>query len=413
MKRKLVRYVLAMGLLLTVSVGLNTVSANDDVTVDSLVAYVKSHGADPLEFSLNALKKHDLIIFDDALHNAVEPFGFYQDLIADKRFSTAATIIFFEIFTMDSQPALDAYLNAKEEDITLLYPAFHLAAFNGWRYRTYLEIMKSIRHANLNAPVGSPMLRAVGVSPPSYWSEIETPADFKLYDESNFWARDHFMYRAIIAELDAIEGTKGIFLTNTRHAYTGLRDRAGKLMWNTGTFFSQWQPERTISVRFNAPFLNITKQKKKTEGLATSQGLEKVVYSWSRAHGGMWDRAFAKAGNEPVAVLLKGSPFGQAPYIGNRMLQARSGQTMADVNDAVIHLKPIKNWHQSAIFHQIYTPAFKTEIARRYKAAYSPDELKQFLSKQKMSSLEEFANMLAESAPQKLNSISQSLADTN
>ncbi len=45
------------------------------------VTALNEKGKEPIHFILDKLDNYDLILFDDALHTAVEPFEFYQDLI--------------------------------------------------------------------------------------------------------------------------------------------------------------------------------------------------------------------------------------------------------------------------------------------------------------------------------------------
>ena len=54
-------------------------------TADDYYRVVSEKGKPPLEFIAENLKSRDLIIFDDALHNALEPFEFYSDLLTSGR----------------------------------------------------------------------------------------------------------------------------------------------------------------------------------------------------------------------------------------------------------------------------------------------------------------------------------------
>jgi hypothetical protein len=76
-----------------------------------------------------------------------------------------------------------------------------------------------------------------------------------------------------------------------------------------------------------------------------------------------------------VAVPLEGTAFGKTPYVGNHVLDAAPGQTMADAYDAVIFLAPLEELHQTALVGSLYTPAFREELARRLKLLYAEEEL--------------------------------------
>src|SRR4030095_12174401 len=103
-------------------------------------------------------------------------------------------------------------------------------------------------------------------------------------------------------------------------------------------------PGKTLSIRVHNVVLSIQPAKKKAEQ-RTAQGLEEFDYKWVRVDNGAWDDAFETAGSRAVAISLNGNLFGRAPYIGNLMLNAFPGQTMADVYDALIFLRPLEELH--------------------------------------------------------------------
>jgi hypothetical protein len=90
---------------------------------------------------------------------------------------------------------------------------------------------------------------------------------------------------------------------------------------------------------------------------------------------GAWDRAFRDHGHQPVAVPFEGTAFGRAPYVGNHVLDVAPGQTMADAYDAVIFLAPLEQLRQTALVGALYTPEFRSELARRLELLYSAEDL--------------------------------------
>ena len=74
----------------------------------------------PTELILDALERHDLILLDDAVHTAVEPFEFYQQLVRLPGLQEQAPAIFVEVLTVDQQDNLDRYLTSEPEDLSLL-----------------------------------------------------------------------------------------------------------------------------------------------------------------------------------------------------------------------------------------------------------------------------------------------------
>ena len=206
---------------------------------DAYLAALRERGAPPVDFTIAAFDSVYLVIFDDALHPAVEPFVFYEKLIQDPRFTARPRYVFLEALPMNQQPALDAYLASDPEDRTLLHPAFQDDfSGTGWSLQTYFDLLHAIREVNRSVPVNR-RITVVGVASPCSWACIRTSRDLELFRES-LDAYDFQMYANIKRNLDDFRsGRLGIFLTNTRHAYTGVRRSDGRYYWNCGTFFRQ------------------------------------------------------------------------------------------------------------------------------------------------------------------------------
>src|SRR5262249_25488255 len=158
----------------------------------------------------------------DGFHNALEPFDFYQQLVRDPAFQRHAPALFLEAVPVSQQRHLDAYLYGPEDDQRLLYPAFQNDQNGrGWNLKTYFDLLQTVRDVNKALP-DKGKLKVCGVGSPTFWSEIQTRQDLAQFHKS-LLSFDHTMYAVIRNELaDFRAGRKGVFLTNTRHAYKGL-----------------------------------------------------------------------------------------------------------------------------------------------------------------------------------------------
>lgn len=335
-----------------------------------LLAELGERGEEPVRFVLDRLAEVDLVLFDDGLHSAVEPFELYVELVGTPAFRRAVDVVFLEAVAANQQEHLDAFLASG--DVAALLPAFRndVSGTGGIGYRTYLALLTAIR-----AAPAEERLRVCAVSNAVDWSALATADDVERFHAS-LADRDEEMYRRILAELDGFRsGKKGVFLTNTRHAYTGVRAADGEPFWNTGTFFRRRHPGKTCSIRIHNVTLSIERALDDPDGPRTAQGLERVQYRWARVDGGRWDRAFAANGDLPVAVALPGTAFGRAPYLGNHQLEAAPGQTMADAYDALVFLAPLERLRQAAALPGLYGADFLPELARRYRLLRTEAEL--------------------------------------
>lgn len=345
-------------------------------------------GQEPIQFVNALLNDVDLIVFDDALHLAKEPFDFYQGLLQNSTFHSKIKYVFIEVFSITSQPYIDDFLNSAIKDKNILLPAFQ-NDFSGYgfRYQTYFDLLSTLWEVNAQLSE-SEKIQVICVDQPIYWEAIKTGKDYDLFQKSLI-GRDHFMYKIISKTLDGFDsGDKGVFLTNTRHAYKNIKKSNGELYWNTGTFLNQWHPKKTYSIRIHNVSLSIQSAKENVTNPST-QGLDRISYEWIRMEHGLWDKAFKENGNKPIAISMKDNVFGKSAYVGNHMLDVAENQTMYDAYDGLIFLAPLERLYFSAKVDFIYTEPFIQELKRRIRLLQG-DELPEFLVSNNADSLDDF-----------------------
>ena len=357
------------------------------------LSVLNKEGKEPIPFIHQKLKDHDLILFDDALHSALEPFEFYQELLKAK--DNPVRYVFLEVFGIQVQPYLDAYFEDKKKDNTHLVKVFQddFSGY-GWRYKTYYDLLSTIWDLNQHLSADQ-RIKGIGVDQPVYWQGIHSREEYTIFQKS-LTGRDYFMYKIIKETMEGFnKGKKGIFLTNTRHAYKHIRNKDDQLYWNCGTFFKQWHPAKTYAVRIHNVTLSIEAQQETAQKNTSMQGLEKYVYQWIRMEDGRWDEAFKQYGNRPVAFSLKNNVFGKATYVGNHMRNVKKGQSMYDAYDALLFLAPLEELHFSAKLDFFYTSTFKKELKRRIEIL-EECQVGDFLKKNEVESLDEFIEQLSQ-----------------
>jgi len=361
---------------------------------------IRNQGEEPINFIVNKLKTYDLIIFDDALHSAVEPFEFYCTYLSKN--PKSIDYIFLEVIPITAQEYIDSFLNNSVKDTTILEEVFQQDFRYGWPYETYLNLFSVVWDLNQQLSQKD-KIRIIGVDQPIYWEGLHTREDYDVYQQS-LVARDNFMYNTILKYMDEFHSNKkGVFLTNTRHAYKCIKKGDGQIYWNTGTFFYKWHSGRTYSVRFHNVILNIESEQKDMKN-TSMEGLDRLVYKWVRMDDGLWDKAFAKNGNIPVAIPFKDNIFGQYRYLGNHMADILPGQTMYDSYDALIFLKPLEDTKFSAHTNFFYTNTFKKEVEHRVRVIQG-DNLDLFLKENDVNSISEYVEKLAKYVPERPNSL--------
>lgn len=334
------------------------------------LAVLRDHGLTPIAFIEQQLLDARLLLFDDGLHSAYEPWAFYVQMVQTPSVAAKLSHIFIETVSVSSQPAIDAFLGSVFCQPELLAPVFQNDLGFGWRYETLLDLFMAVREANGNRSDGCIKIQAVG--PPIVWAGILNHSHYKEYLDS-LRTRDYFMYLKIMESMETWrESDRGLFLTNTRHAYTGLKDVNNRMIWNCGTFFRQWHPGLSFSVRIHNWTLRVLSASP-IPARTTAEGLEMAEFEWTRMAEGIWDEAFAANSNVPVGFLLEGTLFGTTAYAGGQMLFAHPEARMQDAYDGLVFLAPLEALHDSAKIDSYYTDAFRHEIERRLLIIYDGD----------------------------------------
>ncbi|MGB5893802.1 MAG: hypothetical protein WBG58_06455 [Ignavibacteriaceae bacterium] len=371
-------------------------------SVNDYLEVIKKKGDNPINFVQKKLETHDLILFDDGLHSAYEPFQFYIELINAP--DTKLDYIFIEVLGINVQSDIDAYLGSETKDKKLLLHVFQddFSGF-GWRYETYLDLLSAIWDYNHSQPDEEKKIKVIGVDQPVYWEGIHNRQDYDVFLRSHI-ARDYFMYKIIVNQMDYFKsGKKGIYLSNTRHIYKNIRNLEGFPYWNCGTFFYNWHPDKTYAIRIHNVMLSFESVDKEKKSI-TAEGLDNLTYSWIKLENGIWDKAFELNQNHPVAIPLKDNPFGKAKYVGNYMLNADKNQIMYDAYDALIFLAPLNKLHFSAKMNFFYTDEFKQESKRRIKIIYG-ENLESFLKDNDATTIDDYIDNLTKYHPRVKNEL--------
>lgn len=370
--------------------------------VDDYLEVIKKKGENPINFVQQKLESYDLILFDDGLHPAYEPYQFYIELINAP--NTKLDYIFIEVLGINSQSDIDAYLGSETKDENLLLKVFQddFSGF-GWRYETYLDLLSAVWDFNHVQSDEEKKIKVIGVDQPVYWEGMHNRQDYDVFLNSHV-ARDYFMYQIIIKQMDYFKsGEKGIYLSNTRHIYKNITHSDGFLYWNCGTFFYHWHPGKTYSVRIHNVMLSLESGNKENKS-TTAEGLDNLTYSWIKLENGIWDQAFELNQNHPVAIPLKDNPFGKAKYVGNYMLNAGKNQIMYDAYDALIFLAPLDQLHFSAKMNFFYTDEFKEELKRRIKIIYGEDT-GSFLKDNDVPTIDDYIDTITKYRPRVKNEL--------
>ncbi|MBI5631116.1 MAG: hypothetical protein HY921_09555 [Elusimicrobia bacterium] len=323
--------------------------------VEPYVDFIKQKGQDPIPFVLDKLDKFRLVFLVEGRHFNADQYQFLKELIRNEDLIAKVGHIFVEVGSINMQPALDAFFNADTLNRTTLLKVYQNSSWAiGWDNLAVVEFMEEIWRINKSRPIKK-RLKVHLTDMPWDWDKIRTREDYdKAY--ATLDQRDFHMYKVAKETLDQSpdEGSKGIFIINTRHGTINLRRQDGTFGDNTATYFHQRHPGFSYSIKIHDANPYYDTQTKESHTL--------------RIQHGLWDTAFRLADRAPVAVPFdQSSPFAQTPFDGISTNYRVDGQTYKDAYDATLYLKPLEKYSGNATIPEYFQDsAYVQEVKRRW-----------------------------------------------
>jgi hypothetical protein len=317
----------------------NMISAFTKDTI-ALINYIKNYGSDPKEMVLQTLSDHKIVAYGE-IHRRLWSWNFCRSILNDPRFPNIVGTIYLEI-SSNSQNNLDKFLESDTLNKELIYETLRDISENGWNDKGMFDFIMDVWKVNQNLPKNK-RIKIVAIDIPRPWSIIMTKSDAENY----FYNINRDSIMASIIKHDLIKTNdkrNTFFIVGSGHLY--------KTSTNAGTYFN------VGSI------------------LSKNYSKDKFFIYWSHCpritnHGeifgkirhGIFDYAFFKMGNKPIAFNLGNCPFGKEPFDGLPDLDG-SG-TYADNYDGYIFLGPLEEEPNGEPLYELYNDAFIKEMERR------------------------------------------------
>ena len=318
---------------------------NPQAHLKPFVEFLKANGQEPKAFVMSALIKHQITIIGE-IHHRPRYWAFNCSLVADPDFARHVGTIYMEL-PSNHQSHIDAFLAQttceKELVIQMLRDFFEL----GWPCKPTLEFFVAVWEVNQQLP-SDKKLRIRLVDMPRPWEKIQKREDWRPYNVD----RDKYMAENIIHDIQSHPDEKrnGLFIVGIGHAALHF-DRS---------FFGGY-PIKTAGWHLQ--------QKLGLENVYAIMQHRCVMTNKGDADGrlqlGLFDSAFSKLGDKPIAFTLEQGPFGEQMYDGEPDKPVWS--TFRDGFNAYLYLGPLETEIVSPLIEGFYSKEFVPEIDRRYQ----------------------------------------------
>jgi hypothetical protein len=300
----------------------------------SFINYIKNKGQNPNDFVLEKLGKYKLVLYGE-IHRRKTSWDFLKGVVNDKKFVDCAGTIFMELGS-DKQDDIDTFLRNKSIDNELLLTVFRDYMLPGWDVKDEFDFIKEIWLLNKNLPLNK-KVKIIACDTPrpfaSFTSRDEMRKDDAKYD------RDKFMADTIQNYLNSSKDSRNaLFIVGTGHVQKNSN--------SAGSILSHKLSQATYAIFQHSP------------------RVDNFARIYENLRYGIFDYAFLKNGDKPVAFELKNSPFGKEPFDA---FYYEGNGTYQDNYDGYIYFGPLDTEVNGEILFDLYSDSFVKELDRRYK----------------------------------------------
>ena len=297
------------------------------------IDFLKNRAYNPNEFLIKKLKEHKLVMYGE-IHHRKTSWDFCRQILNDKKFSKYVGTVFMEMAS-HKQPDLDKFLASDTLNKELLLDIFREYLLFGWIDKGMFDFVMDVRKINQNLPKNK-RIRIIAVDTPRPFSTFMSKEDMRKNDTQ--FDRDEFMANTILNYLKKSPDKRhAFFIVGTAHICKTLNS-AGNNIFNS-------LPKNDTYAFF-------------THSPVTDNFMDIPL----RIRGGVFDYAFKKTGNSPLAFDLKNSPFGKEPF--DAFYSEGSG-LFQDNYDGYIFLGSLDSEPNGELLLDLYSDKFIKEINRR------------------------------------------------
>jgi hypothetical protein len=319
---------------------------NPQANLKPFVEFLKTNGEEPEAFVMKVLAKHKIVIMGE-IHHRPRYWAFNSSLAADPDFARHVGTIYMEL-PLNNQELIDKFLAGDECDKMLVIETLRDMLWMGWPDKPMLDFFIAVWKANQNQ-LPEKRLRVVLVDMERPWKKIEKREDWRQYNVN----RNQYMADNIVKDIQKHPNEKRnrLFIVGVGHTGLNFKLYGGRPLKTAGWHLREKFGANNVYAIF--PHRCVSTNVGRVDG---------------RLCLGLFDSAFARLNNKPVAFPLDTGPFGKEPYDASPDEPVRS--SYQDGFNAYLYLGTLETEIFSPLIDGFYTDEFVKELERRYRLMY-------------------------------------------
>jgi hypothetical protein len=322
------------------------------IDTTSFITYLKKNGEAPIDFILNALARHKIVIYGE-IHRRKASWELMKSVISSPKFIEKVGTLFMEL-SSDKQDELDKFFTNEKLDTEIILNIFRDVQINGWYDKGMYQFLIEIWKLNKTLSAGK-RVSVVCVDEPRPFKSFNNYEEMKVHF-NNILDRNEQMAMTISETiLTKKDKRNSLFIVGNGHAYKSSvpgfgvgRSKSESKPTAAAQLSKIFSPEEVFSIFQHCPIISNN---------GTIHGL---------IRNGLFDAVFAKSGNTPIAFKLKDSPFGIEPFDGLYEITYDNETGDFENNyDAYIYLEPLESEEGEYLLYDILTDEYVKELNRR------------------------------------------------
>ena len=310
----------------------------------AFVNYLKETGSAPIQFLLEALAEHKLVIYGER-HRRELSWQLLKDLVNDPAFRKTTGTVFMELQSYKQSEIDKFFNNTVYMDSSILIGIYQDMQLPGWFDKGSFEFLITLWELNKKLS-DQEKIKVVFTDFQPRFREMKTKEDVKNF-ENDTTKRNTHMADVIEQTVKSSSNSRNnLFIVGYGHAYKS--SAIGKYGESSQGDFSA---ARQLVSRFSDKDVFCVR--------VHTSGITGYI------RGGMFDSVFVKNDGYPIAFRLKGSPFGKE-IIEEWAFEEDNFGSFENNYDGYIYLggEPIDKQLEYRL-SDIYTEDFVKEIIRR------------------------------------------------
>ena len=334
-----------------------TISVNaQNQTLKDYVQYINNYSSTPVEYIFKLFEQSDIVVIGERDHRDTTQYQLILDILKDPRFVKEIGYVYTEVGCVNRTSEVNKLIKGKfqnnEDFMNHLYSYLRTGEvfYPLWEKYNRVQFLKGLYEINRD----NRRKITLGLTDCAFsWSDISSAQEYKdFFYSAACEYRDSTMAANFAQMFEQQKPKKGkrkaLIITNQPHAINATM--AKRTYHRQGKWLKERYGQDNVKI---------------------------VIFNWAEYRfydgktfpliaGGLWDAAFEVIDCKPFGMDIKGTPFGNTPYLDPAYKNLR----WEDVADGIIYYKPFYETILTAGIPNIIDSGFESEFMRRIRIYY-------------------------------------------